>query len=324
MKNLYILTLLLFNVCNGFYIPIATSLSVNRVATSIELADATVVLARNSTGDVVGFYDFCGHRGASFNKVTLENDDSISCPYHGFNFNTQDGKLESGLGVRRGCGQLKLVDCVEKRGLVWGCIDGDDSIKPPEEILEASDPTFRKISGSSFVKCPVEQLIENILDCCHISVVHSFGNRVEPEPLNYKAKKVSETSGVAKFQYHTGKTSMFNGIADVTNWYEIPCTACTSVTSGKNVKIVRVHAVKLPGGYTKVFWELYRNWSTEHYMDSFFEMAMQVTLKEDKEILEKCNFSKSDQFNGKYDKLQLLYRRSLKLNMDISQKSSEV
>lgn len=325
MNNFYLFTLLLLNVCNGFYIPIANSLSVNRVAKSIELADSTIVLARNSTGHAIGFHDHCPHRGASFDKVTLEND-SVSCFYHNFKFNTLDGKLESGLGVHPGwikpdCSSLKMVDCIEQKSLVWVCIDGDNSIKPPPELKEINDTSFRKISGNVIIKCPVEQLIENILDCCHISVVHSFGNRVEPEPLNYKAKKVSETSGVAKFQYHTGKTSMFNGIADVTNWYEIPCTACTSVTSGKNVKIVQVHAVKLPGGYTKVFWELYRNWSTEHYMDSFFDMAMQVTLKEDKEILEKCNFSKGDQFNGKYDKLQLLYRRSLKLNMDISQKS---
>ena len=172
---------------------------------------------------------------------------------------------------------------------------------------------FRKITGSVTVKCPVENFIENVLDQIHISYVHSFGNRIDPEPLNYKAKKVSETSGVATFQYNTGKTSMFNGLADVKNCYETPCTASTSVTSGKNVKIVVVHAVQLPGGFTKVFWELYRNWSTEHYMDSFFEMAMKITLNEDKEILEKCNFENSDKFHGKYDKLQLLYRRSLLL-----------
>ena len=304
----------LFNVCNGFYIPIATSLSVNQVAKSIELSDATVVLARNSTGDVVGFHDFCPHRGASFDKVTLESDDSISCPYHGFVYNTEDGKLESGLGVKPGCGHLKMVECVEKSGLVWACLDEDDSIKPPPELKEINDPTFRKVSGNIIIKCPVEQLVENVLDCGHISYVHSFGNRIEPEPVNYKAKKVSETSGVATFQYNTGKTSMFNGVADVKNWYEIPFTAVTSVRSGKNVKIVQVHAVQLPNNYTKVFWELYRNFSIDHFMDTFFEIAMGITLKEDSDVLEKCNFENSDKFHGKYDKLQLLYRRNLKLH----------
>ena len=314
MKFFYLFTLLLLNVANGFYIPIATSLSVSKVAKSIQLSDATVVLARNSTGNAVAFHDFCTHRGASFDKVTLLENDSISCPYHGFVYNTKYGELESGIGVTKGCGHLKMVECVEKNGLVWVCLDGDNSLNPPE-LKEASDKNFRKISGSVTVKCPVENLIENVLDCLHISYLHSFGNRIEPEPLNYKASNVSDTRGVATFQYNTGVTSIFNGLADVKNWYEIPCTACTSVTSGKNVKIVVVYAVQLPNNYTKVFWELYRNWSTEHYMDSFFEMAMKITLSEDKEILEKCNFEKGDKFHGKYDKLQLLYRRSLKKNM---------
>ena len=101
-------------------------------------------------------------------------------------------------------------------------------------------------------------------------------------------------------------------LLDVYNWYDVPCTAGTMVTSGNRVKIVRVNAVQLSGGHTKVFWELYRNWSTEHYMDSIFEMAMRITLNEDKEILEKCNFEKGYKFHGTYDKLQLLYLRSLK------------
>ena len=313
MKFLIFSLIIFLRVCNGFYIPLANSPSISKIAKSIKLADSTVVLARNSTGHVIGFHDHCPHRGASFDKVTLENDDSVSCLYHGFTFNTQDGKLESGLGVKPECSSLKMIDCMEKNGLVWGCIDGDDEIKPPQELEEMNDPTFRKISGSVLVKCPVEPLIENILDILHLHKVHSFGNRIDPEPLNYKASKVSDTRGIATFQYNTGKTSLFNGVADVTNLYEIPCTAVTRVRSGKNVKIVRVHAVKLPGGYTKVFWELYRNWWTGHFMDSFFGLAMNITLNEDREILEKCNFEKDYKFHGRYDKLQLLYRRSLLL-----------
>lgn len=322
MIIMYVLLFLLINRISSFYVPLATSLSVSKTAKSIKLADSTVVISRNSTGHPIGFHDYCPHRGASFDKVVLK-DDNINCPYHGFVFNTQDGELESGLGVRTGCGHLKMIDCIERSGLVWGCIDGVNDIKPPQELKEKSDPKFRKISGSVMIKCPVENLIENILDSLHISHVHSFGNRIEPEPLNYNASKVSETSGVSTFQYNTGETSMFNGVADVKNWYEIPCTSGTRVSSGNNVKIVQVHAVQFPGGYTKVFWELYRNWSTEHYMDSFFEMAMMITLNEDSEILEKCNFDKGNKFHGRYDKLQLLYRRSLGKHKVIDVRNSQ-
>ncbi len=313
MKSLIpFLSLLFVKACGGFFVPIARSVSVTKIAKSIELADSTVVVSRNSTGHPIAFHDFCPHRGASFDHVAVK-DNTVVCPYHGFEFDiTQDGILTSGLGVKPGCSSLKMIDCVERNGLVWACIDGDDEIKPPPEIPQASDPTFRKISGSVVIRCPVEQLVENILDSCHVSQIHSFGNSMEPEPLLYKAQKVSPTRGDATFKYNAGKNSMFDGVLDVYNWYDIPCTAGTSVTSGDNVKVVEVHAVQLANGYTKVFWGLYRNWWVNPWMDVVFDVAMKITLNEDKEILEKCSFEHGDKFNGRYDKLQLLYRKSLK------------
>ena len=311
MKPLLCVLSLLIHVCDGFYVPVATSSSVTRVAKSIELDDSTVVVARDCSGYPVAFHDFCPHRGASFDKVVVK-DDAVACPYHGFEFGTHDGVLKSGLGVKPGCSSLKMIDCIDQGGMVWACIDGDDEIKPPPELPEASDPTYRKISGSVVIKCPVNQLIENILDSIHTSYIHSFGNSLSPEPINYKAQKLSDTAGCATFQYNAGPTAMFNGVLDVYNWYRVPCTAGTSVTSGKDVKIVQVHAVQLKNGRTKVFWELYRNWLTHPMMDIVFSTSMKITLNEDKDILERCSFEYGDKFHGRYDKLQLMYRRSLK------------
>lgn len=303
--------------CGAFFVPVASSSSVTRVARSIELVDSTVVVARNSTGHPVGFHDFCPHRGASFNSVPLDQD-SVSCPYHGFVFDTRrDGDLTSGLGVKHGCSSLQMIDCVDSHGLVWMCIDGNDEVGPPPEPAQASDPTFRKLSGSITIKCPMERLVEGVLDSAHVPVVHSFGNRMDPEPVSYRARKVSETHGSASFECTAGGTSMFNGGLQVDNWYHTPCTAGTLVRSGDNVKSVQVHAVSLPGGLTKVFWELYRNWATHPLMDPVFDTAMKVTLDEDKRILESCSFADCDKLNGTYDKLQLLYRRSLQANKNI-------
>lgn len=301
----------LVHLCGGFYVPIATTSSVRRVARSIELADSTtVVVARNSTGHVVAFHDYCPHRGASFNNVRLGENSDISCPYHDFRFSTKDGKLQSGIGVKSGCASLKMIDCVERNGLVWACVGGDTSLGPPPALVQASDPKFRKLSGSQTVQCPAEGLVCNVLCSIHLQI-HSFGNRMEPEPMRYLARKVSPTCGLATFQYNAGSQSMFSGVLDVCNWYNTPCTAGTLVRSGRDVKIVQVHAVELPNGRTKVFWELYRNWATQPWMDGIFRMAMKKTLNEDKDILERCSFDGGGKFHGRYDKLQVMYRRSL-------------
>lgn len=314
MIHLRVILLLLFSsIYDAFYVPIATSFSVKTTAQSIKLDSSTVVVARNSTGDPIAFHDYCPHRGASFDKISLKGD-TISCPYHGFTFDTPDGTLKRGTGVKTGCSSLKMIDCIDRSGLVWANVDGDTDVGPPPEIPEASDPTYRKITGSVIVKCPVEQFVENVLDSVHVGYVHSFGNNILPEPLNYRATRNSMSHGSATFQYNAGTTSMFSGILDVYNWYHIGSTAGTSVKSGDDIKVVQVHAVQLPGGKTKVFWELYRNWLTNQSFDCIFESAMKITLQEDKDILESCSFTDGGKINGKYDKLQLLYRKSMGYN----------
>lgn len=311
-----IILLTVVSTINGFFIPIAPSSSINTIAKSIKLKDSTIVVSRNSTGFPVAFQDYCPHRGASFNNVKVI-DDEVSCPYHGFQFDLDDGNLKKGLGVSPGCVKLKMIECIERSGLVWACVDEDDKIKPPPELKENYDPSFRKISGTTIIKCPVDQLVSNIIDPYHISYLHSFGNNLDPEPIGYKVKKISDTEGIATFKYNSGKTSMFNGVSDVYNWYNIPCSAGTRVTSDDRIKIVQVHAVQLEDGYTKIFWELYRNWATLQSLDFVFETAMRITLKEDQDVLENCSFDSGYKCNGLYDKLQILYLRSLK-NSSIS------
>ena len=305
-----IIQLALIHIGSPFFIPIARSGSVSKIARSIKLEDSTIVVSRNSTGSPIAFHDFCGHRGASFDKVVLKQD-KIACPYHGFLFDVNDGILKSGLGVNPGCYRLKMVECRESNGLIWACIDGDDRIPPPPELKEESDPTFRKISGSVTIQCPTNYLVDNILDCTHLQL-HSFGNKVNPEPINYKTQRVSDMHGFATFQYNAGETAMFDGLLDVYNWYHAPFTAGTHVKSGDYIKIVRVNAVQLSDGRTKVFWDLYRNFHTHRWLDIIFNASMKITLNEDKEILESCSFGYGDRFHGKYDKLQILYRRSIK------------
>lgn len=300
---------LLCQLSDAFYAPLASSSSVTQVAKSIKLEGSTVVISRNSIGHPLAFHDYCPHRGSSFDKVTIK-EDKIACKYHGFEFDANDGYLTRGLGVKKGCSSLRMIECVEQGGIIWACIEGDDTIKPPSELVQASDPSFRKITGSVIIKCPVNRLIENVIDPYHPSYVHSFGNKLDPEPKNYKAKRVSPTEGFASFEYSAGDNSMFNGNLNVDNWFSGPFTAGTLVRSGNDVKVVQVNAVQMANSRTKVFWELHRNWLTNPAFDSLFSFFMKMTLDEDKYILEKCNFDSVDKFHSRYDKLQILFKKS--------------
>jgi phenylpropionate dioxygenase-like ring-hydroxylating dioxygenase large terminal subunit len=158
-----------------FYHPIAPSSSVTRVAKSFPGVDTKnepydIVLARSRAGQPLAFKNYCPHRGACFDATRIGEDDTVTCKYHSFVYDVKKiGKLISGLGVTPGCSTLPLMNTIEIGGLVW--VQPNSTVGaielpwyPPEEF----DSTFRKVSGYTDMKSPLENVIENICDGLHL------------------------------------------------------------------------------------------------------------------------------------------------------------
>lgn len=305
-----------------FFLPMATSRQVSKVATSFATVDLednplNIVIVRNSTGHAIAFQETCPHRGAPFSGQTLDKEGRITCPYHSFKYDVNGlGKLTSGLGVTAGCSAIPVMKCLEMGEVIWvkpNCTDTVASMPwyPPEEF----DPVFRPVRGYTDIKAPLESVMANVADSIHISSVHSFGNPEHPTPLNYKAVRVPPFAGLATFQYQAGPTSLSKVVSkqkfvDVDNWFHLPSSVGTRVRAGTDIKVVHVHALRLSLITTRVFYTIYRNFLTSPLLDPAIDYIMRYTLNEDKQILERCNHAAGGSFHSKYDKLQRLYRRA--------------
>lgn len=296
----------------SFFVPACRVSELSRSTVKTFLREGcSVALLLNQNYEPVAFQDHCPHRGASFNDASVANN-TVLCRYHNYAFSVDTGKLEAGMGVTRGCASLTSVPTSVADDLVWVCVDDDCSVEPPAPLTQNSLAEFRRISGECTIKCTVDALVTNVLDACHISYIHSFGNSVNPTPEQYKVAKTSNRTGEATFFYNAGNTSMFAGnVVKVLNWYNVPVTAGTAVHNGDQCKIVQVHAVQ-EGTRTRVFWELTRNYYMNPLMDHVFRYAMKVTLNEDKRILETCKPERGNKFHSRYDALQQMYRHSVR------------
>ncbi len=296
----------------AFHVPLIDAGAVVRGRVSVVDADgARVAVAVDREGRPSAFMDGCPHRGASFAGASHSGGD-VRCPYHNFGYSLEDGALIAGDGVAAGCARLTPVPCAKVGNLIWGCVDGDPSVPPCPPIAEEDDDAYRTVHGSVRVRCPKASFVENVLDSIHVAFVHRFGNPDAPQPSDYKTRIVDPLTGLCTFRYAAGKKSLFDGDLMVRNWYRLPCTAGTSVRDGDRVKIVLIHAVQRADGVTEVYWKLIRNFLTHAVFDPFFRAAMAVTLDEDKAILESCDPALGDRFHGRFDKLQLMYRRALR------------
>jgi phenylpropionate dioxygenase-like ring-hydroxylating dioxygenase large terminal subunit len=268
-----------------------------------------VVVMKPSYNEVVAFTDNCPHRGASFQDARVENS-SLICNYHAFHFNLPSGILESGIGTTANCTRLTNVPVIRRGNLIWGCVDGGLQMPPPFESDELIDD-FRTIHGSTIIRCQSNMLVDNVIDVIHTNYVHSFGNPADPEPRNYSVTKDTDRRSTAIFNYHAGNTSLFsNSDVRVENWFYTPCTAATRVIRNKDVKMVQVHAVQRSESTCQVYYSLTRNFWTWPILDYFFQIAMAITLDEDRRILESVNYQAGNKMNTKYDALQLHFRRA--------------
>ncbi|CAM9785914.1 unnamed protein product, partial [Chrysoparadoxa australica] len=125
--------------------------------------------------------DYCPHRGASFSD-TKTSDGNLVCPYHGFKFSAASGELTEGAGSVPGCARLVPVNSLCGAGLLW-VGEGEEPVFSPEEAEEGG---YREVSGTSYVTATESQVAENILDVLHLASVHTFGNSLKGEPMDYR------------------------------------------------------------------------------------------------------------------------------------------
>lgn len=311
MAIILLLFFLIATVSSAFFVPICNwSDAKTAKANVFHVNGVKVVVIKPSYNQVVAFRDNCPHRGASFQDASIRNS-SLICNYHAFQFDLSSGSLKSGLGTTANCTSLTNIPVVRRNNLIWGCVDGDLQVPPPFENDEMLNG-YRTIYGSTHIKCSANMLVENVVDFAHINEVHSFGNPEDPEPRNYTVTKNTERRSTAVFSYHAGNTSLFrNSDVKVENWFHTPCTAATRVIRDKDVKIVQVHAVQRSESICEVYYSLTRNFWMWPILDHFFQVAMAITLDEDRRILESVNYKAGNKMNTKYDALQLHFRRAM-------------
>ena len=197
---------------------------------------------------------------------------------------------------------------------------------------EMEDRRFRSIAGGADIKADVNVVMENVLDLLHISYVHLFGNNNEPLPMHAEFQQSYDDgeqrlrSGKVVFRYRAGSkawSKVVGGAQEVLveNEFHLPYTVIIRVRFGGNTKTIVANAVPKGEGDTRLNYKLYRDFAITHpqddgplnfAMDWVFQRLMDITLQEDKDIVESLYPEAGSGFmNARYDKHQLLYRRSV-------------
>jgi phenylpropionate dioxygenase-like ring-hydroxylating dioxygenase large terminal subunit len=291
-----------------------------------------------------GIRDACSHQGSSFEKGCIYKD-TISCPYHGYTFNS-NGELKDIPKYDINCLTNTKIDSfkvIEKGGFVYlNTIPNEDTI---DDICIWTEPEYSdKNQNYVILKKDFEHNAKfvsiNSLDICHIGFVHTFGNKKSPNPvLDSVIQKIDDHPEHYKitYEYLAGEKSLVKKIYNfdkiiVENEYVLPHTTVARVKFGEYSSTIITQALPVSKFKTKLFVKAYRNYfyknsENEFLMKPLYELinyfgdkitqsTMETTLNQDKAIIDnidKTNYKlMHGKFSIKYDKLSNHYKNKYK------------
>jgi anthranilate 1,2-dioxygenase large subunit len=174
------------------------------------VGDTSVIVARDSDGELYAFENRCAHRGALIALETRGNTKDFSCVYHAWTYDRQ-GNLK-GVAFKdgiKGKGGMPASFCMERHnprklrlaeafGIVFGSFSND--VPPLEEHL--GEEIYSRIGRVMKGRTPVvlgrytqalpnnwKLYMENVKDSYHASILHLFFTTFE---LN----RLSQTGGI--------------------------------------------------------------------------------------------------------------------------------
>jgi glycine betaine catabolism A len=179
----------------------ADSLRTAGQALSVEVAGESVLIVRDRSGSLHGFFNVCRHRGTQLCPAgPAEFRSTIRCPYHGWTYGL-DGRLLAAPNLREMPGFLKArhglrpVGLTTWAGYLWVCLD--DEAGPLAAQIE---PQLRQRFGSPEVldryrledlglakrivydvRANWKALVENFTECYHCRVIHPQLTAAVPE-----------------------------------------------------------------------------------------------------------------------------------------------
>lgn len=148
------------------------------------IAGQAITLGRKQDGSIFALRDVCPHRAApmSSGKIkTVDGEQSVECPYHGWRFGTEDGACKE---IPSLCAdqdfavdkvKLRTFPVRETGNLVWVYIasdkrfDGAPDVDPPD-IAMASLPA--RMYDSITLNCNIDHAAIGLMDPAHGPYVH--------------------------------------------------------------------------------------------------------------------------------------------------------
>ncbi|MBI3471855.1 MAG: Rieske 2Fe-2S domain-containing protein [Candidatus Solibacter usitatus] len=139
------------------------------------ILERPLVLFRGPEGRAAALEDRCLHRGAALSMGAIGGG-VLACPYHGWRYAT-DGRVVEIPSMPERCPvprhlRAPSYPLAEQDGFVWVCPAPSPAVERPRRFPLLGEAGWTSFRMKTVFRAPVEDCLENFLDCPHATTVH--------------------------------------------------------------------------------------------------------------------------------------------------------
>ncbi|CAM9400678.1 unnamed protein product, partial [Ectocarpus sp. 12 AP-2014] len=162
---------LVSQIAQTCWLPLCYTNTVPRLQVKpLDLEYRTIGVFRTAGGEFKAIDDRCPHRQGPLCDQRIDRDGTVRCPYHEAQFNTGTGKCTEFLKMPSSLRLHEYETEVDQDNVLW-CKLTDDPVPFPELPYSVHDDE-RAVRGATDVAASAFDLVENLIDSCHIHEVH--------------------------------------------------------------------------------------------------------------------------------------------------------
>lgn len=200
-----------YTIPNNFWYAFALSKKVGKSFFKSSFKNKPLVLFRNESGEIKGFWDRCPHRNTPI-SLGKKNSKCMVCPYHGWEYDL-DGKLirMPGMKERKFANiGLQSIQVREKNGVVFAYMGNSEDEGIDEKFDEMPDLDLDKFIYTTYsrsAKSDIPDILENSLDPFHTHYIHKGFLRMDSMRREVDIKISPSDDGVEVRYHEKGKHS---------------------------------------------------------------------------------------------------------------------
>ena len=164
---------------------------------AVRMLGRDFVLFRGTDGAAHCLSDVCPHRGARLARGRCHDDGTVSCPFHGWQFNgtgqcTRIPSQADPTGDIPAAARVDSYPVEERYGLVWVFLGDDPAAATPiYPMPEFENPDWRPVRYADTWACNVHWSKMTDLDHVHLPIVHgiNFGGENPVRPPDHQVEQ---------------------------------------------------------------------------------------------------------------------------------------